>query len=32
MGVVSMRDFVADEVAALDTLHELETQYAEHMR
>ena len=32
LGVVSMRDFVADEVAVLDQLHELETQYAEHMR
>ena len=32
LGVVSMRDFVADEVAVLDKLHELETQYAEHMR
>jgi signal-transduction protein with cAMP-binding, CBS, and nucleotidyltransferase domain len=32
LGVVSMRDFVADEVAVLDRLHELETQYAEHMR
>ena len=32
VGVVSMRDFVADEVAVLDTLREMETQYAEHMR
>ncbi len=32
LGVVSMRDFVADEVAVLDKLHEMETQYAEHMR
>ncbi len=32
MGVVSMRDFVADEVAVLDRIHEMEAQYAEHMR
>ncbi len=32
LGVVSMRDFVGDEVAVLDRLHEIEDQYAEHMR
>ncbi len=32
LGVVSMRDFVADEVAILDQRHEMEAQYAEHMR
>ena len=32
LGVVSMRDFVGDEVAVLDRQHEIETQYAEHMR
>jgi len=32
VGVVSMRDFVGDEVAVLDKLHDMETQYAEHMR
>ncbi|MEI8395203.1 MAG: CBS domain-containing protein [Rhodospirillaceae bacterium] len=32
LGVISMRDFVGDEVAVLDKLHELEEQYAEHMR
>ncbi len=32
VGVVSMRDFVGNEVAVLDSLHEMESQYAEHMR
>ncbi|MEI6557193.1 MAG: CBS domain-containing protein [Rhodospirillaceae bacterium] len=32
LGVVSMRDFVGDEVAVLDRQHEIEAQYAEHMR
>lgn len=32
VGVVSMRDFVGDEVAELDKLHDMEKQYAEHMR
>jgi len=32
VGVVSMRDFFGEEVAVLDTQHELETQYSEHMR
>ena len=32
VGVVSMRDFVGDEVAVLDRMHEMEAQYAEHMR
>jgi len=32
VGVVSMRDFVGDEVAVLDKLHDMEAQYAEHMR
>ena len=32
VGVVSMRDFVGNEVAVLDNLHEMESQYAEHMR
>jgi CBS domain-containing protein len=32
VGVVSMRDFVGDEVAVLDKQHEMEEQYAEHMR
>ena len=32
LGVISMRDFVGDEVAELDRKHEIEDQYAEHMR
>ncbi len=32
LGVISMRDFVGDEVAVLDRRHEIEAQYAEHMR
>ena len=32
VGVVSMLDFVGDEVAVLDRMHEMEAQYAEHMR
>ncbi|MEI6985410.1 MAG: CBS domain-containing protein [Rhodospirillaceae bacterium] len=32
LGVISMRDFVADEVAVLDWQHEMERQYAENMR
>ena len=32
VGVVSMRDFVGEEVAVLDHMHEMEAQYAEHMR
>ena len=32
LGVVSMRDFVGDEVAELDRQHEIEARYAEHMR
>ena len=32
LGVVSMRDFVGEEVAVLDRRHEFEDQIAEHMR
>ena len=32
IGVVSMRDFVGEEVAVLDRQHQIEVQYAEHMR
>ena len=32
LGVVSMRDFVGDEVAVLERQHEIEAQFAEHMR
>ena len=32
LGVVSMRDFVGEEVAVLDRRHEFEDQFAEHMR